>query len=243
MTTPGGTSTPVAAATFTYTAPPPDTTPPAPVTALSSSVTASSVTLSWTNPTTADFTGVMIRRATGTTPPASPTAGTLVTDTAKTTTSLTDAGLTSATQYSYALFAHDAIPNHAPAATLTVTTAPAPDTIPPGPVTDVLSNVTASSVDLSWVNPVDADFAGVMIRRATGATPPASPTAGTLVTDTAEAATSFTDTDVAAGAQYSYALFAHDAVPNPPLPPIGPLPPPRRRTPSHPGRSPMCSRA
>ena len=53
-----------------------------------------------------------------------------------------------------------------------------------------------------------------MIRRADGPKGPASPTTGTLVTDTSPSATSFTDIGLAAGTQYSYALFAHDAVPN-----------------------------
>jgi hypothetical protein len=73
---------------------------------------------------------------------------------------------------------------------------------------------TTSSVALSWTNPTAADFAGVMIRRAAGATAPASPTAGALVMNTFGSAASFTDTGLAAGTQYSYALFAHDAVPN-----------------------------
>jgi hypothetical protein len=100
-----------------------DTTPPGPVTALTvTSTSTTSIALGWTNPTDTDFAGVMIRRATGTTPPASPTDGTLVTDTTSTATSFTDSGLTGTTQYSYALFAHDTVPNYGPAATHTATT-------------------------------------------------------------------------------------------------------------------------
>ena len=90
----------------------------------------------------------------------------------------------------------------------------APDTNPPGPVSGVTATPSTTSIDLSWTNPADADLAGVMIRRAAGATPPASATSGTLVTDAAKPATSFTDTGLTAGTQYSYALFAHDATPN-----------------------------
>jgi hypothetical protein len=192
----------------------PDTTPPGPVTSVGSTATATSVALSWTNPTDADFAGVMIRRASGSTPPSSATAGTLVTDTSGTATGFTDTGLSPATQYSYALFAHDAVPNHATAATRAVTTLAAPDTTPPGSVTSVTGTSTGSTVGLSWTNPPDADFAGVMIRRATGSTPPSSATAGTLVTDTSRSATGFTDTGLSPSTKYSYALFAHDAVPN-----------------------------
>ena len=52
-----------------------------------------------------------------------------------------------------------------------------------------------------------------MIRRLQGPVPPTSTTAGTLVTDAAKPATSYTDTGLTAGTQYSYALFAHDGTP------------------------------
>src|SRR5450756_130798 len=84
----------------------------------------------------------------------------------------------------------------------------------PGPVTSVSATPASTSIALSWTNPADASLTGVMIRRAPGATPPATATDGTLVTDTVKAATSFTDkTALTSGTQYSYALFAHDAIP------------------------------
>jgi len=52
-----------------------------------------------------------------------------------------------------------------------------------------------------------------MIRRLQGPVPPTSTTAGTLVTDAAKPATSYTNTGLTAGTQYSYALFAHDGTP------------------------------
>ena len=100
--------------------PPPDTTPPGPVTGLTvTGTTATSVTLAWTNPSDSDLTGVMVRRAVGPTPPGSPTAGTLVVDKAKPGATHVDTGLTPGTQYSYALFAHDGVPNYATSATVT----------------------------------------------------------------------------------------------------------------------------
>ena len=89
------------------------------------------------------------------------------------------------------------------------------DTTAPGSVTDLaFAATTSSTITLSWTNPVDGDFAGVMIRRATGSTPPASPSDGVLVTDTTGAMTSFTDTGLVPSTGYAYALFAHDGVPN-----------------------------
>src|SRR5665648_265731 len=95
---------------------------PGPVTGVKATPATTSIALSWTNPTTASFTGVMIRRALGNIPPTSPTAGTLVTDAAKPATTYTNTGLTAGTQYSYALFAHNATPAYAAAATVTSTT-------------------------------------------------------------------------------------------------------------------------
>jgi hypothetical protein len=116
VVTPGGTSAPVAADRYGY------VSPLGLVTNLSASkVTSSSVTLSWSNPSSPGFSGVMIRRAQGATPPASTSAGTLVTKTGPTATSYTDSGLTAATEYSYAVFADDGAEYSAPA-TITVTT-------------------------------------------------------------------------------------------------------------------------
>ena len=195
--------------------PPPDTTPPGPVTGLTvTGTTATSVTLAWTNPSDSDLTAVMVRRAVGPTPPGSPTAGTLVVDKAKPGATHVDTGLTPGTQYSYALFAHDGVPNYATSATVTSSTG-SPDTTPPAPVTGVsVTGTTTTTVSLGWTNPADSDLSGVMIRRAVGPTPPATPTAGTLVVDKAAPGTTHTDTGLSAGTQYSYALFAHDGVPN-----------------------------
>ena len=89
------------------------------------------------------------------------------------------------------------------------------DRTPPGPVTGLrVSGTTPTGINLAWTDPADSDFAGVMIRRAAGSTPPSSPTAGTLVADVGFGSTSFTDTGLTPGSTYSYALFAHDAVPN-----------------------------
>ncbi len=101
------------------------------------------------------------------------------------------------------------------AAQFTVTDVDPGDTTPPGPVSTVtVTGATASSLTLTWVNPGDADFAGVMIRRAVGSTPPATPASGTLVVNKDAPATSHTDTGLNASTQYSYALFARDEVPN-----------------------------
>ncbi|SDI91049.1 IPT/TIG domain-containing protein [Frankineae bacterium MT45] len=124
VTGPYGSSAAVTGDKYTFV----DVTAPAPVTGMTATPGSTSVVLTWTNPTDADFTGVMIRRAAGSTPPATATAGTLVKNTSAPLTSYTDTGLAGSTTYSYALFAHDGIPNYAAAATVKVTT-----TCVPGP--------------------------------------------------------------------------------------------------------------
>ena len=103
---------------------PPDTDPPGPVTGLSTgSITSTGLTLRWTNPG-GDFTGALVRRSIGTVAPASPTQGTQIASTAAGITSFADTGLAPGTTYSYAVFAHDAVPNYAAGATISATTTP-----------------------------------------------------------------------------------------------------------------------
>ena len=98
-----------------------DSTPPGPVTNVTTTSANSTVQLRWTNPSDADFTGVTIRRAPGAVAPNSPTAGTAVAEATKPGTSFDDTNVTAGQTYSYALFAHDETPNYAPAATTTAT--------------------------------------------------------------------------------------------------------------------------
>ena len=93
------------------------------------SSTDTSVALHWTNPTDADFTGVMIRRSTGATAPATATSGTLVRDLIDDVPYVVDVGhVTPGTQFSYALFAHDRANNYAAAAVVTFSTTKTPPT-------------------------------------------------------------------------------------------------------------------
>jgi len=90
-----------------------DTTPPSPVTALTTSPENSRISLTWKNPTDSDFSGVKIMRKTGSAPVNS-NDGTLVYN--ANGTSLNDTGLTNGTTYFYAAFAYDTAGNYATAA-------------------------------------------------------------------------------------------------------------------------------
>ena len=88
-----------------------DTQPPSPVTNLTLSRTSTSMNLSWTNPSTPDFSGTMIRVKVGS-PPSGPTDGALVVDqcnTPGTSDNFTHAGINKGIMYCYAAFAHDLV--------------------------------------------------------------------------------------------------------------------------------------
>lgn len=85
--------------------PPPGAVTPAGVSRLSvSRTTAFSVSLAWSNPTSLDLDRVIIRRAEGTSPPPSPHNGIAVTTSDNAAESVTDAGLSPSSAYSYAVF-------------------------------------------------------------------------------------------------------------------------------------------
>jgi len=169
-----------------------------------SEISLDSATLSWVNPIDKDFTGVTIRRAAGANAPASQLDGTAVKDTDQSATTFTDTGLTAGTEYSYALFAHDSSGNYSRASVVTLRTGRF------GVSFLEARSVTRNAVTLVWANPTDDAFAGVIVRRAEGPTPPASATAGTAVGDLASGEDSVTDTGLTPGTTYSYAVFAHD---------------------------------
>ncbi len=92
---------------------------------------------------------------------------------------------------------------------------PPRDTTAPGPVTALtVTGNTAHSTSLSWVNPTDPDFAGVLIRRGAGGAPPIAASDGTLVAVLDSRQTAFTDTRLAPASKYSYAVFPRDTTRN-----------------------------
>lgn len=92
---------------------------------------------------------------------------------------------------------------------------PLGDTTPPGPVGSLaVAGVTASSISLSWVNPGDADLAGVVVRRAEGAVAPASATAGVGVPLGGAVVQQAVSGGLTSGATYSFAVFAVDTAGN-----------------------------
>ncbi len=81
----------------------------------------------------------------------------------------------------------------------------------PPPVTSLrASEITPTTITLSWTNPSDPDLAEVIVRRADGDDAPLSPTAGSAVALPSLTATSVTDLGLTPATTYSYAVFTRN---------------------------------
>lgn len=106
----------------------PDTTPPSNVTNLSANPGNTQITLTWTNPTDADFAGIRIQHKIGGFP-TGPTDGTTVYQNVPVTT-FTDTGLTNGTMYYYGVYAYDTATNYSSGALVNATPVGPPPTPP-----------------------------------------------------------------------------------------------------------------
>jgi len=91
------------------------------------------------------------------------------------------------------------------------------DTTPPNDVTNFTAIPSNGRVSLSWTNPTDADFKGVMLRYRTDGTYPTSKTDGTLATDQTGvrgAAQYFDHLSLTNGVTYYYSAFTYDTTLN-----------------------------
>ncbi|VAV82284.1 hypothetical protein MNBD_DELTA01-15, partial [hydrothermal vent metagenome] len=136
------------------------------------------------------------------------TDGTATTVYDSTGTSYTDTGLTNGTSYYYRACPYDEVPLYPSGAT--VTEIPNVDITPPAEATGftVTDPTTGGQLNLSWTNPGDADFSGVKIFRAEGATAPADCSgSGAIYIGSGYA---YNDTPVTNSQQYSYRLCTYD---------------------------------
>ncbi len=191
---------------------------PGPITqAAANADTATSLALTWTNPSNDQLKKIIVRRAVGTTAPATQTSGTNVTLSPAVTESVTNTGLSPSTTYSYAIFAQDRIGNISPLGAGSTVTANTGGVITPptggggaAPVTNLTAPiVTNAKVTLAWQYP--SGTARVIVRGAPGEVPPATVTDGVDVPTGRPVTTSATDsTGLAVGQRYSYSVFTLD---------------------------------
>jgi len=144
--------------------------------------------------------------------------------------------LSPATLYNFKIVCEDKWKNESETPNQTFKTLTPPDITPPANVSDFSAVAGDGEIKLSWRNPPDADFEGVMIVRSTKFYPSA-PWEGKYIYS--GKATEFTDTGLINGVRYYYSAFAYDkngnfssgaivsAVPQKPVPPEkGPVPVP-----------------
>ena len=200
---------------------PADTEPPGPVTIFTAAAGAGSVTLSWTNPSSADFSYTEIRYSQSGVPDSA-NPGTPVEnggsgrfyDAPGSDSSFVHEGLVNGTTLYYAARAYD--PGGNGSTPVHVSATPA-DTTAPGPVTGFAAAAGEGAVTLSWTNPVDTDFLFAAIRYDTSATP-ATVTDGYPVPGngtgfhegTPGESMTFEQTGLGGGITYYYAAFAAD---------------------------------
>ncbi len=168
--------------------------PGTPGTPTASNVTASSLSLSW-SASSGTVTNYQIERATG----ASSTSFSLVGT--STSPSFNDSGLAANTTYRYRVRATNSAGASGYSAITNVTTTGSNPQVPGTPGTPAASNVTSSSLSLSW-SASSGTVTNYQIERATGASSTSFSQVGTSTT------TSFNDSGLAANTTYRYRVRA-----------------------------------
>ncbi len=120
-----------------------------------------SVTLTWTNPTSSAFRTTIVRMARGTIAPHGPAQGTGIAAVAKPRHSVTIHTLDPGGHYAFALYASD---GHGHFARRVVAHA----VMAPPPVSNLETYVSGSDISLNWTNPAASTFTGVVARYAKG---------------------------------------------------------------------------
>ena len=128
-----------------------DHTPPGEVTNTQVIAGNSSLSLTWTDPTDADFNDVVVS-VTGHSPQVIP----------KGTGTATVSGLANNQAYTVSVRTEDTSGNTSSGVTVTGTPV-GPDSFPPAEVTNIETSGGESSVTLTWTDPTDSDFAAVEI--------------------------------------------------------------------------------
>ncbi|MCK4670073.1 MAG: NHL repeat-containing protein [Nanoarchaeota archaeon] len=196
---------PISTSDLITSARPYDGTPPSPVTSFIAVSTEGGMQLSWVNPTDTDFAEVSIWRING-------SSGQLVYR--GTDQSAVDNGLNSNISYNYSAQTFDNIPNQS-IIVYSGLQNPLP-LIPPAEVSNFImipnysENIHKWSVTLSWLNPIDSDFAGVIVVKNLE-TAPINRSDGTVVYQ--GAGQYLRDTNLDDG-NYFYAIYTFDQIPN-----------------------------
>jgi|GEM_PF-3130567 len=186
---------------------PVDQVPPDYPVALSAVAGDSSVSLSWTNPSTEDWAGTLIKRNTSTYPTEYWHGEEVYSGTG---TSVVDEGRANGTAYFYTAFAYDEVPNYTDGNCGSCKAYAIPlDEIPPSPPRFITTEVGDGEIGLTWSNPADPDWSLTRILRRTGTWPTSAsdPFAVTVYEGTG---TQLADAGLINGTTYYYGAFARD---------------------------------
>lgn len=178
--------------------------PPNPSNLVASAVSSTSLLVSWTSGG-GSTTGFTLAYQTGATAPANCSSGTVVSSLASSASSYALTGLATGTQYSMRLCAFNAGAVSSSGVTATGTTI----ALPPNPTVFAATAASASQIDLSWTSG-GGSTASFTVAYQTGATAPASCSAGTVVSSISSSPRSITG--LAAATQYSFRLCALNSV-------------------------------
>ena len=129
-----------------------DATAPNPVTLTVTAQTNGAAEVTWTEPTAADYSHILLSW----TPEAGLPAQPLRVDSGTTTAAIT--GLTDGTEYMFTAVSVDALGNQSASSDEAAVTA---DSTPPGAVTNISTALTSTTISLTWTDPSDSDLSHV----------------------------------------------------------------------------------
>ena len=175
-----------------------DTIPPVISGIIVDNITVSGGRINWT---TDELANSLVQYGTTNSYGQSQSAGSLVAN-----HQVTLSALSAGTLYHYRVISADASNNSSTSTDQSFTTLP--DTTPPANASGLIVTPSNGQNALSWTNPADVDFAGVMIRRSTAGYP-ATSTQGSLVYN--GAGTGVTDAGLTNGTAYYYTVFSYDS--------------------------------
>lgn len=207
----GNASTPATASVTCDYIQPPDVTLPETPTNISATQYDCAINVTWSNPTDADFAGIIVRRG-DTEYPMTAQAANTASDTSVCSGMISaceDTGLIDAAAYYYSVFAADDAGNYSSPATATVTCEYLPN---PPKVSDLSVDEDDCEISLTWTNPVVSDFAEAIVRRASSGYP-SDPTASNTKEDAIVCQGDIEqcdDTDLDDGVTYYYSVFTRD---------------------------------
>ena len=180
--------------------------PPAAPTGLSGTLAHDSVTLTWDDPSDSSITGYQVLRLERDQDPPD-TYSVIQDDTANVATTYTDTTVTAEKKYSYTVKARydDLLSAASNQYDADVPAAPQPPAAPTG----LAATATHEAVTLTWNGPADSSITGYQVLRLQRGLDPAD-TYAVIKDDTENTGTTYTDTGVTAGTNYTYALKAQN---------------------------------